>query len=124
MYEELIKSLRKEAEGTYHFIPKILCLQAADAIETLENTLKIYRESIYSIDNQLPRWISVEERLPEIPEGELMSPYVVALVGGELPHISWTVKSNTGKQIWALPQRDEVTHWMPLPEPPKEETDG
>ena len=72
MYEELIKSLRKEAEDTYHFLPKILCLQAADAIETLENTLKIYRDSIYSIDNQLPRWISVSERLPECEQEVLI----------------------------------------------------
>lgn len=47
MYEELIKSLRKEAEDTYHFLPKILCIQAADAIEELMKAAKAMHTWIF-----------------------------------------------------------------------------
>lgn len=65
-----------------------------------------------------PKWISVEERLPK--------PFVSVLVQmpGEEPHP--TVKegyiSNEGVWVGGHFRRepDEVTHWMPFPEPPKE----
>lgn len=57
------------------------------------------------------KWISVKDRLPN-------SVYVLCCYNNSLPFIAsygvwgsyWTHK---GEQI-------HVTHWMPLPEPPKE----
>lgn len=80
------------------------------------------------------RWISVEERLPEEP-----GLYIVFLLAPideyrkELSHVT-EMYFDKAEMLWVddteqynalLPQSDErycVTHWMPLPEPPKEET--
>ena len=70
------------------------------------------------------RWISVEERLPNKYEEVLIctDEYGKSLMGfattaiweGNIWLEAWTKKET----IWA------VTHWRPLPEPPKEENNG
>lgn len=55
------------------------------------------------------RWISVKERLPEKP-----GIYAVWTAKGFGNHLS---ASNWDGESWSL----RVTHWMPLPEPPKED---
>ena len=64
-------------------------------------------------------WISVEDRLPEAD---------VAVLARCFYHESWrtlvcyTSKRNTGEwYISAVGQWVQVTHWMPLPQPPKGE---
>lgn len=59
-------------------------------------------------------WISVKERLPEkkgwyriqTPNGFYEAPFVHSL---------------GGKLVWVVPNPSDITHWMPLPEPPKTE---
>ena len=66
-----------------------------------------------------PKWISVKERLPEFDkdgytEDVLLRRYDEAI------YLSWFKKQNglvTGGNFYGL---DQITHWMPLPEPPKE----
>ena len=68
---------------------------------------------------RVPKWISVNDRLPE--------PYVSVLVNmpGEkpFPTVRRGFISNDG--IWqsAMIRREpgEVTHWQPMPQPPKGE---
>ena len=68
---------------------------------------------------RVPEWISVEDRLPE--------PFVSVLVNmpGEepCPTVREGFISNDG--IWqsAMFRREpgEVTHWQPMPQPPKKE---
>lgn len=68
------------------------------------------------------RWISVEERLPE-PETEVMVAFDDGAVwclwqnwqNDDCDPFTYSVDTFDG------PTHD-VTHWMPLPEPPKEET--
>lgn len=84
---------------------------ALDYIKWLENEL----------DKRVPRWISVEERLPEQNRVVL----VALRLGGKK-----TVRIGAMAQIcgwWdecGLVSNASVTHWMPLPEPPEEGEDA
>ena len=68
-------------------------------------------------------WISVKERLPE-PEfrGEQRGFYLVALSNGVVKELAYEFHDyenmlfDVGWHETAYP----VTHWMPLPDPPKE----
>lgn len=60
------------------------------------------------------KWISVKERLPE--NGQLVWAYSddkKSSYGMMLRHGEWEVIRDGFQLV-------EVTHWMPLPEPPKE----
>lgn len=91
------------------------CIQmvyaAADQIERDQKELAALRE-------KLPKWISVKERLPI----DHLKKYLVAFrdAGGSIvdmaryiPSDGWTCDN------WDVPQK-LITHWMPLPEAPKE----
>lgn len=72
-----------------------------------------------------PKWISVKERLPNIPDGHLISKEVLWIsCYGEI-EVSFLEKLRSELRIdWGeagLYKLDQVTHWMPLPEPPKKE---
>ena len=79
-------------------------------------------EIYYSMNEDMPKqaaqpkWISVEERLPDEP-GE-----VLACVYGRIC-IAWYsnryFETPSGMVFYAC--ENAVTHWMPLPEPPKED---
>ena len=80
-------------------------------------------------DIVIRRWISVKDRLPEIGDSYL------GVVKEKYPHeAKWNihvdVAASHGKYIddfwdtfndWDEGNEVHVTHWMPLPEPPKEE---
>ena len=61
------------------------------------------------------KWISVKERLPE--EGE----DVLAYLGEGIFEICWMLKDGVWETRDSYLDTDAVTHWMALPEPPKEE---
>ena len=79
-------------------------------------------DALYDIDNAptVDRWISVKDRLPEIGKVVLAFGTRSATTGmfqgasSYRPDI-WMWKNHTPKH---------VSHWMPLPEPPKEDDDG
>ena len=119
--KETIQELRcgEDANGTTRPEPsdgEIVCydtlkLAAADLIERDQKENAELRE-------KLPKWISVEERLPT----DRLKKYLVAFrdAGGSIvdmaryiPSDGWTCDN------WDVPQ-NLITHWMPLPEPPKE----
>lgn len=63
-----------------------------------------------------PKWIPVTESLPGICEPVLVC---CDFMGGK----AFRVSDRYGKNgmLWTgVPQSQKVTHWMPLPEPPKE----
>jgi len=84
----------------------------ASCRDTLEIDALAY---IQQLEAAQPKWISVEERLPE-PEKD-----VLVLYRGKYRCIGY-YSEDCG--LWIIndaPTYDEtVTHWMPLPEPPKE----
>lgn len=66
----------------------------------------------------MQQWIPVSERLPEIYTHVLVhipweKPFTAVHEGWRCPHGDWYADGFT-----RTPR--EVTHWMPLPEPPKE----
>ena len=59
-----------------------------------------------------PHWISVEDGLPQ--NGELVFAY-----NGKDYTISWCAKNKCHTNREMLDGAKPVTHWMPLPQPPK-----
>jgi len=122
MYKELVKRLRSHNGWALN---KTLD-EAADAIEELSNAGSIYGKAWtlgYDAgrDENMPRWISVTERLPE----HLTSVIVHRKDGGIF--IWEYFDTSPTDECWIDDSMNvysfyDVTHWMPLPEPPKEET--
>lgn len=85
-----------------------------------------------TVDSE-PVWISVEDRLPEpkvdvilIAKGWNDRQVYIGRLDEVKPSKSWiTGLTSNGSQwtVWGFSYLKEpiVTHWMPLPEPPKEE---
>lgn len=85
--------------------------QQARCIENLTDKLN-------ATNDALPRWISVEERLPE--KGVFVVVYYGHFIGNLMDVYMWDGecwRSSSGY----LEDAENITHWMPLPEPPKEE---
>ena len=91
--------------------------KAADLIERLTAENAAMREKV-------PQWISVEDRLPE-----LGVPVLVNYIGtDELPSADGVVVWTDWGALWwegSLADSESevtvpITHWMPLPEAPKE----
>jgi len=59
----------------------------------------------------MSEWISVKDRLP--------GDYAVLVSGGVAYYADGVWYTVTGFTYPGVPIRWEVTHWMPLPEPPK-----
>ena len=113
---------------------KEVLIEAADAIEELkiladngEATYEIMvRQTSYieELKQKIPHWIPVEEKLPE------EKTYVLILadtIAGKMEKVSFLYKDSEGRNCWtALDGYGknlfdwQPTHWMPLPEPPKE----
>ena len=71
---------------------------------------------------RVPQWISVDDRLPEPKhEFDARNWYLVALSNGVVKELAYEFHNHSvfgyGWRETAYP----VTHWMPLPEPPKGE---
>lgn len=129
MHDELVKRLREFASIPEHCenvadcdkcTKEEICLsftnkriievttQAADAIEELSVVVRAQK----AVLDKFPRWIPVTERLPE-EDGC----YLVAVKNDHKRRYSKTAWFS--HDSWFA--RQDVTHWMPLPQPPKEE---
>ena len=140
MYEELVRSLKTEfgtvpdedicdcemcmmrkyaKDGDYTECVQKLGKTALDAIEelTVINERQLLEIAVLS----KPRWIPVTERLPEDGQ-KVLAIYTINEI---LPVIRYAVLSYStddgfhdyeeGYYEWT-----GITHWMPLPEPPKD----
>ena len=74
-------------------------------------------DAIAAVSELMPRWIPVSERLPEVDATVLV---VIETPRGQ--HVSF-LSRHKQDGFWTHPDGDvddiNVTHWMPLPEPPE-----
>lgn len=94
----------------------------------------LLRDALEALKSQEPKWISVKDRLPELEEEVLVyaSGKIDGFFGKNVIAICSRYEqkiypSAPGYERWSSPWQYfhtdyEITHWMPLPEPPKEET--
>lgn len=135
MYEEFVKRLRQLADEQVFDFERAPFQKAADVIEKLIAVCKKQEIDLVELTGELagkPRWIPVTERLPEemdrscggwSAEIRPSDDVLVWLSSEKRQSVAWyshtynewtTVDENT---VYCF---GEVTHWMPLPEPPKE----
>ena len=133
MYEELVERLRAKSYTLEEL--SIILPRAADAIEELqqiaahyEQTAKDYWKEACDYKAEIPNWIPVTERLPEVKGrylvtrglnacGSLWKRIYIAnysdLMGLKSERIWW--QGNVGKSDFE--RLDDVLAWMSLPEP-------
>lgn len=118
-YDELVGRLRDDnaclSLKTLH--------EAADAIEELEHHVFLADLACKAESAKAPRWIPVSERLPEEQvfvlilqdDGRMM---VAEKVDGDW----WYRYFAYDVDRWDENEQGKITHWMPLPKGPEEET--
>lgn len=70
----------------------------------------------------MSEWISVKDGLPEVPQGYEQVQVIIWSENGL--DVAWYQSNNNefyDMAGWLGSEINGVTHWMPLPEPPKEE---
>lgn len=114
------------------YIKREDAIQAAYLIAIASIYRKITFDDAYKIMNDIPnadvvgrkkgKWIPVTERLPES-----INEYVLCCgeKGGQF--VGWIaegmIESGKARAFQHGGRGRNITHWMPLPEPPKEETE-
>lgn len=131
--QELVNKLRTHLEvvrkiGLYPGKSGIWAVieQTADRIANQSTHIAALQQEIETLRGQLPRWIQVEERLPENGVPVLIN-YIGSNDGKYHPD-GTAVWTDHGCFWWEGSLEDcdtevavPITHWMPLPEPPEVE---
>lgn len=114
-YEELVDRLRA---GTYTVEElSIILPRAADAIEEL--ICDVADEHNRRLDaEEAQEWISVEERLPEKNMNYLTYGVFLPL------NVKAIDLCRFDERRFLTDPNVKITHWMPMPEPPKEDDNG
>lgn len=91
--------------------------KATKLVDSGEITIGEYEKIIEPLNAEIAEWIPVSERLPKDETGVLVYDYDrvcdVATIGND----SLVTYNSNGARHWI--KHDFVTHWMPLPSPPK-----
>ena len=98
-------------------------IDALEYIQQLEHQIGELTENVAQLEAAQPKWISVEERLPDAGEKVIVCGVKNGIQVGAF-HMKLRPENNR-RWWWKNNTILEVTHWMPLPsmhEPPKEET--
>lgn len=72
------------------------------------------------IGDDMSEWISVKDRLPDVPKDDYMSDYVLAYDKNAGIWVAFFCSSGYWCEARECVSFENVTHWMPLPEPPTE----
>ena len=102
-----MKCLMNGLEVNYPCSP--VCALFGDCVSVYSN-LQMSEENQSISNKSSNEWISVEERLPENSANVL-----VCHENGYVTTNAWLIGC-----WWFKNERNPITHWMPLPEPPKE----
>ena len=116
MFDDLVDRLRNLSHFEIRNAESVTHVSAESVTELRE----IAQEAADTIEElSKPRWIPVEERLPKYRER-------VLVFGGVTMYVAYYDKNRYGGESWhKLNSKSHYcnpTHWMPLPQPPKEET--
>ena len=121
MYDKLVKRLRNAAHWADKglVIDPSVCFEAAYAIEELQGKAKVLEKLADKWCEAVPKWIPVTERLPE----DLTRVIVFCEDGVSYGLCEHSIADDEEIIEWHdfLYYPITPTHWMPLPEPPKEE---
>lgn len=111
MYDELIERLRETSIdfGESDHV-SVMLIEAADAIEDLSKTLDEEVEINTALRCNMPVWIPVTERLPDVWK------HVITFDEDDGVRVNFRCGDNVS---WSFGYH--VTHWMPLPQPPESE---
>lgn len=93
-----------------------LARDALEQIEVLEAIIKDKEKSLCELEQKVPKWVSVKDRLPD---KESMLCLVISDGDLYVSHWHWG-----GGGAWFFTDGEydcNVTHWMKVPELPKEE---
>ena len=95
-----------------------LARDALEQIEVLEAIIKDKEKSLCELEQKVPKWVSIKDALPEHVQGN----YLI-LLGGEIYAAKWEYDEWNEKYAFRINCQivPNVTHWMKVPEPPKEE---
>ena len=125
MYEELVKRLMYCRNNAAIITDEELVEIADEAADAIEELMRRCEQFQYM---PLPRWIPVTEELPKTREsllGKKSSKVLVAFRFNDGTQGTDTAHTLNGEWVFedhiTVVERT-VTHWMPLPQPPKEET--
>ena len=130
-WEETLFFVKSDPNGVYNILDIARFQGEAEFDEILKNIalrLAAYEDTGLTPEEvQVMRWIPVEERLPK-PEfkDQQRGFYLVTLSNGVVKELIYEFRHydnmmfDVGWHDTAFP----VTHWMPLPKAPKEETNG
>ncbi len=122
MYDKLIEELRLESVNMhYEKTDCHLFAKAADAIEELRGKAKVLEKLADHWCNKVPKWIPVAEQLPPISEEVIVfaDRTIIRIWSLERYHptvadVFWEREDGYHEDV------SVVTHWMPLPQPPKD----
>lgn len=123
--KNLVNALREHAEwaqANERETPITLSddlVEAADRIANQNTHIAALQQKIEKLRRQVPRWIPVEERLPEDRSNVLVVAYWHERWGA---YMGWCAPERAEWSVHVgIGDRDDVavTHWMPLPEPPE-----
>ena len=94
-------------------------LAAADRLENQNSHIAALQQEIEKLRGQVPRWIPVEERLPEVWSNDETAELVNYMIYSPDFGVDIGNYHAKAKKWFCMALPCTVTHWMPLPSGPE-----